>query len=88
MNKLDRVNKGKWWRMDHSDGCWCMFTVTVCVVVPDYKTPENVKMRLTVHGPHEKVNNHVVNNSITLSLAHMRDEWDRLTKRGFVYNGD
>ena len=86
MNKLDRVNKGKWWRMEHSDGCWCMFTVTVCGSRD--KNPNNVQMQLTVHGPHAKVNNHVVNNPISATLAHMRDEWNRLTQRGFVYNAD
>ena len=86
MNKLDRVNKGKWWRMEHPDGCWCMFIVTLCGVRD--KTPHNVKMQLTVHGPHATVNNHVINNPIIASLAHMRNEWDRLVQRGFVYYAD
>jgi len=81
MNKLDRVNKGKWWRMVHPDGCSAKFTVTVCGT-------RSVHMQLTVHGPHAKVCNHVVNNPITLSLTHMRKEWNRLTQRGFVYNAD
>ena len=79
MNKLDRVNKGKWWRMVHPDGCSAKFTVTVCGT-------RSVHMQLTVHGPHAKV--HVVNNPISATLGDMRHEWDRLTKRGFVYNGN
>ena len=84
MNKLDRVNKGKWWRMVHPDGCAAKFTVTVCGSRD--KNPNNVMMHLTVYGPHAKV--HVVNNPISATLGDMRHEWDRLTKRGFVYNGD
>lgn len=86
MNKLDRINKGTFWRMDHPDGCAAKFTVTVCGARD--KNPNNVQMQLTVHGPHAKVCNHVVNNPISATLAHMRDEWNRLAQRGFVYNAD
>ena len=83
-NKLDRVNKGKWWRMEHPDGCSARFTVTECDTFD--KTPDNVMMRLNLYGHH--VTNHVVTTPTTRTLAEMRLEWDRLTKRGFVYNGD
>ena len=86
MNKLDRVNKGKWWRMEHPDGCSAKFTVIECERLTRDKTPDNIKMRLNLYG--YRITDHVQTNGITRSLAYMRKEWDRLTKRGFVYNGD
>ena len=82
MNKLDRVNKGKWWRMEHPDGSTARFIVTVCGVRE--KTPKNVMMRLEVHGP--CVTDHVLTTPTTRTLGEMRLEWDRLAQRGFVYN--
>ena len=84
MNKLDRVNKGKWWRMEHPDGSTARFIVTICAARD--KTPDNVQMRLEVHGP--CVTDHVQTTPKTRTLAYMRHEWNRLAKRGFVYNGD
>ena len=84
MNKLDRVNNGKWWRMVHPDGCAAKFTVTVCGARD--KTPNNVMMRLNLYG--YRVTDHVLTTPTTRTLAEMRLEWDRLVKRGFVYNGD
>ena len=83
-NKLDRVNKGKWWRMEHPDGCSATFTVTVCGVRD--KTPNNVMMRLNLYGHY--VTDHIQTNGKTRTLSYMRKEWNRLAKRGFVYNGD
>ena len=86
MNKLDRVNKGKWWRMEHPDGCTAKFTVTEEPRHRD-KTPHNIQMRLDIYGP-GSIESHVRTNGMHRSLAYMRNEWDRLAKRGFVYNGD
>ena len=85
MNKLDRVNKGKWWRMEHPDGSTARFIVTVCGVRD--KTPNNVMMRLEVYGP-GNIEKHVQTNGKTRTLSYMRKEWNRLAKRGFVYNAD
>ena len=86
MNKLDRVNKGKWWRMEHPDGCSAKFTVTECGRLTRDKTPHNIQMRLNLYG--YRVTDHVQTTPTTRTLAEMRLEWDRLAKRGFVYNGD
>ena len=83
-NKLDRVNRGKWWRMVHPDGCSARFTVTVCGARD--KTPNNVMMRLNLYGHH--VTDHVQTTPTTHTLSYMRREWNRLAKRGFVYNAD
>ncbi len=85
MNKLDRVNRGKWWRMEHPDGCAAKFTVTRCGVRD--KTPDKIEMRLEIYGP-GRIESHIRINGMHCSLGEMRLEWDRLTKRGFVYNGD
>ena len=84
MNKLDKVNQGKWWRMEHPDGSTAKFTVTVCGARD--KTPNNVKMRLEVHGPRDCVRDHIrTTPKYDCSLGYMRLEWNRLAKRGFVY---
>ena len=87
MNKLDRVNKGKWWRMEHPAGSTAKFTVTQCGRLTRDKTPNNVMMRLEVYGP-GNIEKHVQTNGKTHTLSYMRREWNRLAKRGFVYNAD
>jgi hypothetical protein len=82
--KLERVNRGKWWRMEHPDGTYARFVVTECDTFD--KTPDNIHMRLEVYG--NRVTDHIRTSPITRSLAHMRDEWNRLAQRGFVYNAD
>jgi len=63
------------WRMQHPDKCAAIFS----------KNHSGTITR-TIYGHH--ITNHCKTSPITRSVVEMRGEWDRLTKRGFVYNGD
>ena len=85
MNKMDRVNTGKWWRMQHKSDHHksVMFIVDYAPRLVKDRTPDNVMMkmkRMELHQSTEDVH--------PRPLREMRKEWNRMVEDGYVYNAD
>ena len=82
---MDRVNTGKWWRMQHKTESdkFVVFTVDYAPRLSKDRTPDNVMMKMRHEdrmGSSENVH--------PLPLKEMREEWEKRVQEGYIYNGD
>lgn len=84
-NKMDRVNIDKWWRMQnqHDPHSSVLFIVDYAPRLVQDRTPDNVMMRMK-----REERNQSSEDVHSRPLREMREEWNKMVRKGYVYNGD